>query len=180
MSHLNIEIKAHCNRTDVIRKILRERSAVFKGIDRQVDTYFNSPNGRLKLREGSIEDSLIHYHRENKVDPKESIVTIYYPIHNSTLKEILTNSLGVLIVVKKKREIYFINNVKFHLDTVDRLGSFIEIEAIDTTGIIGRNKLLSQCEEYMKIFGIQPDDLIRCSYSDMLLGLGRETSDNSG
>ena len=94
--------------------------------------------------------------------------------------EILTNSLDVLIVVKKKREVYLINNLKFHLDTVDRLGSFVEIEAIDTTGIIGRGKLLSQSEEYMKIFGIQPDDLISCSYSDMLLGLGRETLDNSG
>jgi len=42
--------------------------------------------------------------------------------------EILTNSLDVLIVVKKKRETYFINNLKFHLDTIDRLGSFVEIE----------------------------------------------------
>ena len=54
----------------------------------------------------------------------------------------------------------------------------MEIEAIDTTGIIGRGKLLSQCEEYMKILGIQPDDLISCSYSDMLLGLGGETATN--
>ena len=174
MSHQNIEIKSRFKQIDIIRKILKERNAIFKGIDHQVDTYFNCPNGRLKLREGNIEHNLIYYNREDKVGPKESIITIYYPTSNSTLKEILTNSLGILVVVKKKREIYFIDNIKFHIDAVDRLGSFIEIEAIDTTGTIGRDKLLSQCKEYMKIFGIQSEDLICCSYSDMILDLERE------
>lgn len=178
MSHLNIEIKARCNHPDVVRSILKERNATFKGIDRQVDTYFNSPNGWLKLREGGIEYSLIHYNREDKAGPKKSIVTLYHPVRDSTLKEVLTHALGVLVVVEKKREIYFVDNVKFHIDTVDRLGSFLEIEAIDTTGIIGRDALLSQCEEYMELFGIHPDDLMDCSYSDMLLELERETSKN--
>lgn len=123
----------------------------------------------MKLREGNIEYALIHYKRENETEPKESIVTLYYPERNSALKEILVNSLGIHVVVKKKREIYFIDNVKFHIDTVDGLGSFVEIEAIDTAGKIGKDTLLRQCERYMNLFGIRSDDLVNSSYSDMLL-----------
>ena len=65
MAFLNIEIKAKCNKIDEIREILKSKNAISKGIDHQVDTYFNSKNGRLKLREGNIENSLIYYSREN-------------------------------------------------------------------------------------------------------------------
>jgi predicted adenylyl cyclase CyaB len=169
MSFLNLEIKARCSSPDLVRRVLKERKATFKGVDCQVDTYFNVPRGRLKLRKGSIENSLIHYCREDEVGPKKSIVTLYHPAENSTLKEILTNSLGVLVVVEKVREIYFIENVKFHIDTVDRLGTFVEIEAIDSTGAIGEETLQKQCEEYINLFGIRAQDLIDHSYSDMIL-----------
>jgi predicted adenylyl cyclase CyaB len=76
--------------------------------------------------------------------------------------------LGVLVVVDKEREIYFIDNVKFHLDKVKNLGNFVEIEAIDNKNI-GKEKLLKQCNEYMKLFSIDKKDLIAESYSDMLL-----------
>ena len=169
MTHLNIEIKARCDSPDAVRKVLTERNAIFKGTDIQIDTYFNCRNGRLKLREGNIEYALIYYNREDTASPKKAIVSLYHPERNSSLKEILTNALGVLVVVKKKREIYFIDNIKFHIDNVENLGSFIEIEAIDTSGTIGEEKLRQQCEEYIKLFNIQPSDLIHCSYSDMIL-----------
>ena len=169
MSHLNVEIKARCNRPDAIRKILQDRNAAFKGVDHQTDIYFRSPNGRLKLREGNIENCLIHYDRENRPGPKESRVVLYETQPDSNLKEILSKSLGVLVVAKKQREIYFIDNVKFHIDTVERLGSFVEIEAIDKNGALGRDELQKQCERFIDLFQIQPDDLIHCSYSDMLL-----------
>jgi adenylate cyclase class 2 len=169
MSFINVEIKARCGSPDVVRRILKERKATFRGVDRQVDTYFNVPDGRLKLREGSIEHSLIHYDRENRAGPKKSIVTLYRPVANSALKEILTNSLGILVVVEKTREIYLIDNVKFHIDTVDRLGAFVEIEAIDPDGAIGEETLQRQCEEFMNLFGIRFQDLINHSYSDMML-----------
>lgn len=171
MSFLNIEIKARCKNLDRIRHILNQNNAVFKGLDHQIDTYFNCQNGRLKLREGNIEHHLIHYDREDKAMSKRSLVTLYRPQPDSALKDILTKSLGILVVVDKKREIYFIDNVKFHLDTVIGLGSFVEIEAIDNTGDIGQQKLRQQCEDNIKLFGIQSDDLIEFSYSDMLLQL---------
>ena len=80
----------------------------------------------------------------------------------------LVKSLGVLMVVDKQREIYFIDNVKFHIDEVKDLGKFMEIEAIDMDGSLGKEKLLKQCQEYMKLFDIQESDLISKSYSDLL------------
>ena len=81
----------------------------------------------------------------------------------------ILEALGVLAVVDKRREIYFLDNVKFHIDRVAGLGRFVEIEAIDATGEIGRQRLRAQCEEYVKLLGIQPEDLVACSYSDMLI-----------
>ena len=169
MSFLIIEIKARTNKPDKIRKILQEHNAIFKGLDNQTDTYFNCKNGRLKLREGNVEQHLIHYNRENKSDAKESVVTLYRPNPDSSLKEVLINGLDILAIVQKEREIYFINNVKFHIDRVDKLGSFVEIEAIDKVGDIGRERLMAQCKNFMLLFSIREDDLIDCSYSDMLL-----------
>ncbi len=170
MSHTNIEIKAKCLDQEKVRRILREHSALFKGVDHQIDTYFKVSNGRLKLREGNLENFLVFYERENKEGPKQSNVVLFKSDPRSSLKEILAKSLGVLIVVDKNREIYFIDNVKFHIDSVDRLGQFIEIEAIDNSGSIGKDKLLDQCNKYLNLFEIQKEDLVSVSYSDLLLG----------
>lgn len=169
MSHINIEIKAKSNNQDLIRGILKSKNADFKGVDHQIDTYFKVSDGRLKLREGGIENYLIHYQRENKEGPKQSDVTLFESVPKSSLKEILTKALGVLVVVDKKREIYFIDNVKFHVDLVEGLGTFVEIEAIDNDGSIGKDKLLEQCQFFLDLFEISQDDLISVSYSDLLL-----------
>lgn len=169
MGHLNVEIKARCSNQESMREYLKAHNADFKGVDHQIDTYFNAPNGRLKLREGEIENFLIYYERSDQEGPKQSKVTLYTSQPGSTLKEILTKALGILVVVDKKREIYFIENVKFHVDVVDNLGTFMEIEAIDKDGSIGKDKLNEQCNKYLNELGIKDEDLISVSYSDLLL-----------
>lgn len=169
MPHLNVEIKARCNNHDKIREILLSNGADFKGTDHQIDTYFKVPAGRLKLREGNIENYLIFYERENQEGPKQSKVILFDNPSGSSLKEILTKSLDILALVDKKREIYFIENVKFHIDTVKNLGTFMEIEAIDSDGTIGKDKLQEQCQYYLTLFGIDKNDLLSKSYSDMLI-----------
>jgi adenylate cyclase class 2 len=170
---LNIEIKARCADPNRMREILRKRNAAFKGTDHQIDTYFNASFGRLKLREGNIENFLVFYEREDNEGPKESRVTLFKSQPRSSLKEVLVKSLGILVVVDKMREIYFIDNVKFHLDLVEGLGSFTEIEAIDDDGSIGKGRLREQCRRYLEILGIQEHDLIARSYSDLLLEKAR-------
>ncbi len=169
MKHLNIEIKAKCENHEKIRTILTSHNADFKGTDHQIDTYFKVNKGRLKLREGNIENYLIFYERENKEGPKQSDVILYKIDLKSSLKNILLNSLGILTIIDKTREIYFIDNIKFHIDTVKGLGTFVEIEAIDSNGTIAKEKLLEQCNNFLKLFDIPKEDLISVSYSDLLL-----------
>lgn len=171
MSILNIEIKARCDDPDKIRTILQENDANYKGLDHQIDTYFNVPGGRLKLREGSIEQNLIFYHRSDSKTPKASDINLVPAEHPKKLHSLLENALGIKIVVDKEREIYFIDNVKFHIDEVKKLGSFVEIEAIDNDGSISEEKLREQCDYYMDLLGIGEDQLMAQSYSDMILDL---------
>ena len=165
---INIEIKARCNKPEFIQTVLTEKGAIFKGIDHQIDTYFNVTAGRLKLREGNIENHLIHYHRSNQTGPKKSTVSLYKTQPATNLKSILTDAIGVKVVVDKQRAIYYIDNVKFHIDVVAQLGNFVEIEAIDTDGSISEAALQAQCANYMQLFKILPADLVAQSYSDLL------------
>lgn len=169
MGILNVEIKARCNHPEKIREVLNQNNAWFKGKDHQIDTYFKIEKGRLKLREGNIENSLIHYQRENRKGPKQSHIQLYRSHKDDGLKEVLLKALETLVVVDKQREIYFIDNIKFHIDQIQGLGSFVEIEAIDETGEIGLEKLNQQCEQFIHLFEIEPGDLISESYSDMIL-----------
>jgi predicted adenylyl cyclase CyaB len=166
--HINYEFKAVCDNIEALESKLKDRNPIFMGTDHQVDTYFNVPNGRLKLREGSIENSLIHYDRQNTADAKQSDVTLYHPQPNSNLKEVLEKALGIKVVVDKKRKIYFVDNVKFHFDEVQQLGSFIEVEAIDIDGSIGIETLKEQCSDYIQLFCIRKEQFIAESYSDLL------------
>lgn len=168
MHHI-IEIKARSKKQENVRKILARKKAIFKGTDHQIDSYFNVPNGRLKLREGNIENHLIHYHRNNQEGPKLSEVSLYKNLPESSLKKILSDALGILVIVDKRREIYFIDNVKFHIDTVKGLGTFIEIEAIGDKEKTHRDILQKQCEFYMELLEINEGDLVAVSYSDLLL-----------
>lgn len=167
---INSEIKARCADQDAVRHYLREHGADFKGTDHQIDTYFHVPEGRLKLREGPIENNLIFYQRADTDGPKQSTINLSPVAPDSAVGEVLTAALGVRVVVDKQREIYFIDNVKFHIDTVQGLGNFVEIEAIDTDGKRNAEQLEQQCSHYMRELGIKAVDLVVGSYSDLLEG----------
>lgn len=168
MSFLNVEIKAASRDPGFIRSYLLSHSATFKGTDGQTDTYFNVPYGRLKLREGNIENNLIFYERIDQAGPKNSHFQLIKIGDAKELKEVLTKSLGIKVVVKKDREIYYIDNVKFHIDIVPGLGSFVEIEAGNILADLSQEQLKEQCDFYLNEFRIMSEDLVDVSYSDML------------
>ena len=171
MPFVNVEIKARCNDPSFIRNYLLSSRAEFKGVDAQTDTYFNVQHGRLKLREGNIENNLIFYERTNKSGPKHSQFHLVKVENAKALKEVLIKSVGVKVIVTKKREIYYIKNVKFHIDEVPGLGAFVEIEAGNMITNLPPEKLKEQCDFYLSEFEINPDDLVEVSYSDMLMQL---------
>jgi adenylate cyclase, class 2 len=173
---INFEFKARCADINQLENRLLTLSPLFVGEDQQTDTYFEVPNGRMKLREGNIENTLIHYERTNTAGAKQSNVLLYHLKPDAALKDILTRALGVKVVVDKRRKIYFIENVKFHFDTVQELGSFAEVEAIDQDGSLGLEKIKEQCFYYARLFEIKPEDFVAESYSDLLLAKKSSTA----
>jgi len=172
MEHAIIEFKARCRDHAPIREILKQRNARYVGEDHQIDTYFRVSQGRLKLREGEIENSLIFYSRPNQAGPKQSDVALAKVPAQSDLRAVLEKALGVMVAVDKRREIYFLENVKIHLDRVEGLGEFVEVEAIGSAHEVGA--LREQCESYLSEFEISSEDLEEGSYSDLLMKLVSE------
>jgi len=168
MAVLNFEFKARTSDIAALENKLLALDPVFIGEDLQVDTYFNVNNGRLKLREGNIENALIWYERKNEAEAKVSRILLYQHAPDPVLKSILIKTLGIKVVVEKKRKIYFIGHVKFHFDEVPGLGTFVEVEAIDRTGDIGIGRLKQDCGKYASLFDIKATDYIADSYSDMI------------
>ena len=165
----NVEIKARCFDPEKVERILLENGADYKGLDYQTDTYFNVKSGRLKMRQGNIEKSLIFYDRPNKKGPKQSTFNLYKSTNLEELKPLLESSLGIMVEVKKHRKIFFLDYVKFHIDEVEGLGSFVEIEAGDLEIDRTVEELRKLCDYYMELLEVKEENLVNISYSDMLM-----------
>lgn len=168
MPHLNIELKAYCADPDETLRRLAGLGARHQGVDMQTDVYYRVPKGRLKLRRGAWENNLIHYNRSDEPAPKESYVSLVPLGNDRTVDNLLDAALNRDVVVAKRRHILWLGNVKFHVDNLAELGSFVEIEAIDDDGERDSDTLLAQCHEYMRLLDIRAEDLESRSYSDML------------
>ncbi|MFT4204425.1 MAG: class IV adenylate cyclase [Chitinophagaceae bacterium] len=169
MEKINFEFKAKVENLAEIESRLKQLHPKYIGEDVQTDTYFHVPNGRLKLRVGNIENALIHYDRQNIQGSKQSTIQIYQYNKEDSLKNVLLAALGIKAIVDKRRRIYFIDNVKFHFDTLANLGTFLEVEAIDNDGSIGVEKLQQQCAYYQDYLGITEQMMASQSYSDMMM-----------
>ncbi len=171
MQGTNIEFKARMRDEKRVRAALKALHPRVAGTDHQVDTYFHTSSGRLKLRQGNIENALIFYQRQNSARVRPSRVLLCEfsdPEEMRALKKVLASALGVAAVVDKVREIYYVDNVKIHLDRVRHLGKFLEVEAfVKKNGKLrGARK---QADEIRELFGVRPQDIFSRSYSDLVL-----------
>jgi adenylate cyclase class IV len=127
----NIEIKARIADLTAIRTKAAELASDPPQVLHQADTFFVVPEGRLKVRafvDGSGE--LISYDRANQQGPKESIYTVAPCPDAEALATALGRVLPVRGVVKKRREVFLVGRTRVHLDEVERLGSFVELEVV--------------------------------------------------
>jgi adenylate cyclase, class 2 len=168
----NIELKARVHSLKAVRAICGE-FATFSASERQTDTYFACPYGRLKLRQRGHElAQLVAYARPDAARPRASDYWLV-PVHEpALLKSALTAALGVLVVVEKEREIFFYRNVRIHLDCVVGLGEFVEFEAVLSTDSDEEESARLVSELAMRL-NINPADRVECSYSDLLLAKER-------
>ncbi len=164
----NVELKAQLPALDAARDIARKLATDRLPDQHQVDTYFRCHTGRLKLREiAGAPAQLIAYQRPDTTAAKASRYYLMDVPDAATMLEGLTTSLGILVRVEKRREIYFYQNVRIHLDQVAGLGTYLEFEAVldSDAEIEAGEKVVAWLQAQ---FDIQQNDLLTSSYSDML------------
>jgi predicted adenylyl cyclase CyaB len=166
----NIEIKARIQDFENLKGLVAQLSDGPGVSIPQEDTFFHTPHGRLKLRCLSPEHAeLIYYEREDASGPKPSNYLIHTTRDPDTLKAALSAALGVRGVVRKQRWLYQVGQTRIHLDEVEDLGTFLELEVVlspdqsQAEGITIAHKLMAQ-------LGIEESDLIKAAYIDLLEG----------
>jgi homotetrameric cytidine deaminase len=165
----NIELKArNPDPADTLDRALAF-GARDAGEIRQRDTYLAGAHGRLKLREQEPgDDELIQYHREEAAEVRTSEYR-RLPVPDAVaLREALDAAHGTLVVVDKRRRLLLWENVRIHLDEVEGLGSFVELEAVAEEGS-DLSEEHSKVERLREQLGIAAANLVASSYSDMLL-----------
>lgn len=164
----NIEIKARVGNPSRLKALTETLARAPGQLIVQEDTFFRVPRGRLKLRKFASDSAeLIYYEREDKPGPKESRYSVSRTSDPDSLRAVLQISLGEAGTVKKTRTLYRVGQTRIHLDEVEGLGSFVELEVVIqpnqslTDGMQTARKLAAE-------LGIQDADLIDRAYVDLL------------
>jgi len=163
----NLEIKARAAALRSVRFRLRAlEGAASQASLRQTDWYFRVPKGRLKLRvlDANRGGELIAYLRPDRTGARTSEFQRLPTPDAAGTRVLLERMLGLRACVRKRREVWLYKNARIHLDTVEALGPFIEIEVVVTEGM-GQARALMR--ELRAALGIRAADLIAGSYGDM-------------
>jgi predicted adenylyl cyclase CyaB len=164
----NVEVKARLDDLDVARTAATRAGARFTWVDSQVDRYYELDGGRrVKLRTcGRAPAELIRYDRPETAGVRPSDYEVL-PVRDPEAEACLVPKGEPLVVVRKRRELWLVDNVRIHLDTVDGLGTFLELEAIvDATH--DDDACHAAVRRLLAVFGVAEADCLRASYSDLL------------
>ena len=165
----NLEIKARCADLDAARARALALAARPAGVDRQLDTYFRTAAGRLKLRESALSGGqLVPYLRPDLPGPRRADYRVIPVEDPASLKRLLSAILGVHRVVEKQREILLLDDVRIHLDRVAGLGHFLELEAVFDGSPAAEAASRVALERLMRELGVRAEDLIDGSYEAMV------------
>ena len=164
----NVEIKAKVNDMDRQRSLLEALSRARPQVVCQEDTFFNCSAGRLKLRTFPTgPGELIQYQREDRYEPAESEYVRYLTDDPDTLKQALSKALGIRAVVRKSRSVYLVEQARIHLDEVEGLGVFIELE-VELRPEESEEIGIEVARELMEKLEISGEDLVKSAYVDLL------------
>lgn len=134
----------------------------------QTDTFFVVPRGRLKVREFADESGeLIAYDRPDQTGPKQSVYTRVPCANAAELVRALGAVLPVRGQVRKRRELFFVGRTRVHLDEVERLGSFVELEVVLEDDEPLRDGE-ADAQALMRALDLAPDVLVPDAYIDLL------------
>jgi predicted adenylyl cyclase CyaB len=170
----NIEVKAKLlDRRSIEKRVAGMADSGPEEI-RQRDVFFHTRRGRLKLRIfDARHGELIYYDRPDRRGPKLSTYVRVPTKCPAAIQAALASACGVRGIVKKRRRVYLVGNTRIHLDEVEGLGAFLELEVVLSARQSprrGRNV----AERLMNRLGIGRKSLIDCAYLDLILrGAGR-------
>ena len=164
----NVEIKAHLSDYEDTDRRARELSRSEPVVIKQEDVFFPCPSGRLKLRIlGPERGELIFYQRPDQEGPKTSHYSLAPTSDPAGMRNVLAAAYGEKAVVRKIRHLYLVGRTRIHLDRVEGLGDFLELEVVlageDETGD-GE----AEAHVLMKQLGISRADLVPDAYVDLL------------
>ena len=168
---INREIKAYCQDFVPVRQVLQDSGATFIGVKEQVDYYYDLPRGgvedgtrRLKLRVEGERRELIYYRDYQETDTRVSQFQLWQ-MPNDEVTEVLDAVLGHRVVVRKQRELWHKDNIKFNLDNVEGVGQIFELEAQADDG----HDIEAQVEEYRGCLAPFIGPHIACSNEDLCI-----------
>jgi predicted adenylyl cyclase CyaB len=162
----NLEFKARLSDPNAMLAKARSIGAELWGDLRQTDTYFNVPKGRLKLRDvAGFPAELIYYERAEISDRRESDYFVTAIPNPETALDLLSRTLGVRGVVRKRRTLVLLDTTRIHFDNVEGLGQFLEIEVPVKDDEQAADRRL---DSLISGLGLTWQDCIRRSYVDLL------------
>jgi predicted adenylyl cyclase CyaB len=164
----NIEIKARARDFDDIRSRAEALADTPVEVTAQEDTFFAVPQGRLKLRVRYPDPAqLIYYERPDQGGPKRSDYQIFETPDPDGLRRTLSRALGVRGIVRKTRYLYLVGQTRVHLDDVEGLGHFMELEVVMRPGQPDAEGQ-AIARDLMSRLGVEQSDLLEGAYMDLL------------
>jgi adenylate cyclase class IV len=166
---MNVEWKARIRNLPRQRELAQRLAGSPPELLEQVDTFFHVPHGRLKLRRlSSDHGELIQYVRPDQAALKHSSYRLVRTTQPEALHELLAQALGVCGEVRKRRWLYLAGQVRIHLDEVERLGTFLEVEVV-----LKPRQSLVEGEQIAETFrlglDVREEDLLAVAYIDLLI-----------
>lgn len=172
----NVEIKARLASLQALLPLAARLADAGPTELDQDDTFFVCPEGRLKLR--AFPDrtgELIFYRRPDQAGPKESFYVISDTASPDTLRQVLTLAYGQAGRVRKHRTLFLVGRTRLHLDRVEGLGDFLELEVVlapDEPVAAG----VAEAEALLSRLGVSREQLVSTAYVDLLAAAGGRPS----
>jgi homotetrameric cytidine deaminase len=172
--HRNVELKARDHDPEASLAAALGHGAQDQGVLRQIDTYFAAREGRLKLREQDGSATLIAYARADEATARTSAYHLVDVPDPATLTAALDAALGTVVVVEKFRRLLLWEGVRIHLDAVEGLGTWVELEAVAPAGsdLAAEHRKVT---ELRAVLGMRDEDVVATGYAAMLLEAGAAT-----
>lgn len=165
----NVETKARIDDLERVRSLALDLGALDRGARRDTDVYFHVARGRLKLRvsDGVPGGTLIAYQRPDQIESRISDYRLVTVPDVAAMREALSETLGVLVTLRKTRRVLLYGATRIHLDEIDDLGTFVELETV-----LGDQSPAEADAEHRFLrerLGLDAAEIVPVSYSDLLM-----------